>query len=336
MKDTFRLSFSRRLRRGLAVLSVILPVTLLLGGCASAIDWLRLKAYRPTPATETMLQRIPASAQTFRLALADGEHLGMVYWPADQAGAPTLLFLHGTFRNLAQLVPKMSALHEAGYTLLAVDYRGWGESSARVPSEASIVADGRSALALLDRIEPDPKCRILYGHSMGTGVAMHLASTAHFPGDYAGLILESAFSSFPDVARQAGEVAGWLAARLPDQFRSIDRAPAIDAPVLMMHGGQDTTVSPASGRRLFDALSHAPVRRWWLSPQASHSNVASLDAAGYQNELRQWRQQVQAEGAVCAPGRVRAQAVAAFEAELAAARTASAPTALLPAIQTPR
>lgn len=258
-----------------------------------------------------MIQKIPAQAQVFRLPLSGGQHLGWVYWAA-QPGAPTLLFLHGTFRNVAQTMPKIEALHEAGYSVLAVDYRGWGDSSAIVPSEASILSDGRTARAVLNRIEPDPLCRVYYGHSMGSGVAVQLASTAHFKTDYAGLILESAFSSFPDVARQAGEVAGWLAARLPDQFRSIDRAGKIDAPVLMMHGGADTTVAPASGRRLFDALTAAPVRRWWESPQAEHSDVASADAAGYQTQLRQWQDQVRAAGADCVPSPARTEAVQRF------------------------
>jgi pimeloyl-ACP methyl ester carboxylesterase len=88
-----------------------------------------------------------------------------------------LLYLHGTFRNLFGNLSKINALRDAGFAVLAVDYRGWGESAPIMPSEASIHADAGRAWAELLKRQPDARHRVIFGHSMGGAVAVRLAST---------------------------------------------------------------------------------------------------------------------------------------------------------------
>ena len=73
-------------------------------------------------------------------------HRALALWwlPHADPAAPTLLYLHGTFRNLYRNHPKMEALRAAGFSVLAVDYRGWGDSTAIVPSEKTILAEPTS------------------------------------------------------------------------------------------------------------------------------------------------------------------------------------------------
>ena len=195
-----------------------------------------------------------------------------------------MLYLHGTFRNLYQNLRKVEALRDAGFAVLAVEYRGWGDSSRIIPSEATIYADANVAWAELARRQADPRQRVIVGPSMGSGVAVELASRRHAGTDYGGLILESSFTRLPDVARAAGTVgaiASWFATQ---EFNSLTKIGKVDAPILMMHGAADKTVPIALGRRLFDA---APAgARWVEFPTGSHSGLDREAPETYREALR--------------------------------------------------
>ena len=177
------------------------------------------------------------------------DRLHLWWLPNPDPQAPTLLYLHGTFRNLYQNYRKVEALREAGFAVVAVDYRGWGDSSPIIPSEATIYADANVAWAELVRRQSDPRKRVIFGHSMGSGVAVELASQKRAGVDYGGLILESSFTRLPDVASAAGTVgtiASWFATQ---EFDSLSKIGKVDAPILMMHGAADKTVPIALGRQ---------------------------------------------------------------------------------------
>lgn len=266
-----------------------------LGGCA----WLDVKqrqaALRPTPGRPAGFEPGTAAEQarfrpgderwTVQVPAADPaprageapvprtEALALWWLPHPDPAAPTLLYLHGTFRNLYLNLPKIDALRDAGFAVLAVDYRGWGDSAAIVPSEASITADAAVAWAELQRRQPVPQRRLIFGHSMGGAVAVKLASGLHGGHDYAALVLESTFTRLPDVAAAAGfwgRVAGSLTSL---EFDSLSRIARIDAPLLMLHGSADTTVPVELGRRLRDAAP--PGVRWVEVPGGTHSRLHS-------------------------------------------------------------
>ncbi|MGS0758984.1 alpha/beta hydrolase, partial [Roseateles sp. GG27B] len=77
----------------------------------------------------------------------------------------------GTLRSLYYNLPKIEALRDAGFAVLAVDYRGWGDSTAIIPSEATIAADVKTAWAELKRRQPVASQRVIFGHSMGGAAA---------------------------------------------------------------------------------------------------------------------------------------------------------------------
>ena len=250
----------------------------LLTGCTWLQQREREIALRPTP---TAPAHVAAAAASWRdgdqrelRSLPGGQQLALWWLPQPRADAPTLLYLHGTFRNLYQNLPKIDALRDAGYAVLAVDYRGWGDSTPLVPSEASILADAAVAWQALVARQPEPALRVVYGHSMGGAVAVAVAAGLKAGHDYAALVLESTFTRMPDVAREAGwlgRVAGALTAL---SFDSLARVARIDAPVLMLHGNADRTVPVALGRRLRDALPPAQVR-WIEFEGGSHSRLHS-------------------------------------------------------------
>ena len=278
-------------RPGLRALGVCLALGL--GGCAWLDVQQRQAALRPTPGRPAGFEPGTAAEQArFRpgderwtvqvpAAQVDGspaatprtEALALWWLPHADPAAPTLLYLHGTFRNLYQNLPKIDALRALGFAVLAVDYRGWGDSAAIVPSEASITADAAVAWAELQRRQPLPQRRVIFGHSMGGAVAVALASGLHGGSDYGALVLESTFTRLPDVAAAAGfwgRVAGGLTTL---EFDSLSRIGRIDAPLLMLHGSADTTVPVELGRRLRDAAP--PGVRWVEVPGGSHSRLHS-------------------------------------------------------------
>jgi pimeloyl-ACP methyl ester carboxylesterase len=282
---------------------VILALLLSLTGCAWLDTRQRQLALRPTPGPPAAQ---PAEASWFRpgdqpfvlevpadpdVSPGPGPDRLALWWlPHADPDAPALLYLHGTFRNLYGNRPKIAALREAGFSVLAVDYRGWGESTPLVPTEASITADAQVAWAELKRRQPRPERRVIYGHSMGGAVAVRLAAGLHGGTDYAALVLESTFTRLPDVAAEAG-FWGRIAASITTlEFDSLSRIGRIDAPLLMLHGSADQTVPVQLGRRLRDAAP--PGVRWVEFPGGTHSRLHSEAPEMYQETFRELMRQI--------------------------------------------
>jgi hypothetical protein len=280
---------SRRIWRFALRNALIYGVATALVGCA----WLDTKqreiVFRPTPGRPADFDGLRSGDIAFDVevpsAAADGVDRLRLWWlPSPDPQAPTLLYLHGTFRNLYQNLRKIEALRQAGFSVVAVDYRGWGDSSPIIPSEATIYADAHVAWAELVRRQGDPRKRVIFGHSMGGGVAVELASRMRAGSDYGGLILESSFTRLPDVARAAGTlgtVASWFATQ---EFDSLAKIGKVDAPILMMHGAADQTVPIELGRQLYEA---APARARWVEfPSGSHSGLDREAPQHYKQAVR--------------------------------------------------
>lgn len=255
-------------------------------GCAWLNDQERLIIYRPTPSTSTVLTTLPAVTEEYSLEVP--QHCApariTVWWmPQPDAKAPSLLYLHGTFRNLQGNQHKISSLYAAGFSVLAVDYRGWGKSTTIIPSEKTILQDARVAWQELVRREPVPGKRVIYGHSMGSAVAVDLASQLPYPASYGGVILESAFTSFADIAHQAGFWASLIQRFSTERFASIDKIAKVHAPLLMIHGDQDDTIPITLGKQLFAAAS--PPKQWLSISGGHHSDLDEVGKIPYQQAL---------------------------------------------------
>ena len=282
-RPTLRLTL--RLTLGLALL------TPALSGCA----WLDVKQrgwiYRPTPGQLSDWQAITPQDEAFWLSRPDdtaqpgpgpgapAQRLRAIWVPGPDVAAPAVLYLHGTFRNLFQNRAKIAAIQAAGFAVLAVDYRGWGESSAVLPSEASIVEDAELAWAEFQRRVPQAAARIIFGHSMGSGVAVELALRHRAGPAYGALVLESAMTSMPDIARAQGFWGGVAAWVTTQQFASINKIGQIDAPKWFLTGTADNTVPSRQTERLY-AAAHGP-RQLERFDGGSHSGLAQEFPARY-------------------------------------------------------
>lgn len=187
--------------------------------------------------------------------------------------APVMLYLHGARRNVTGSAFRIRHMRELGFSVLAVDYRGFGQSTDELPSEDRVYEDARAAWAWLDRRHPG-RDRYIFGHSLGGAIAVQLASEVS---DSKGLIVEGTFTSIPDVFQTFKW--GWLpiTALITQRFESVDKIGRVKTPVLVVHGSGDSLIRPELGRALFERAV-AP-KRFVLVEGGTHysTNGAGLD-----------------------------------------------------------
>ena len=216
-----------------------------------------------------------SAAEEYVLTTSDGEKVIVWHVPA-QAGHPVVMFFPGNGDSLAGLVHRFRALTADGTGLVALSYRGYAGSTGQ-PSERGLLLDAAAAYDFTasryraDRI-------VLWGFSLGSGVAVALAAERPI----GRLVLEAPYTSTVDVAASRFTIAPvrWL---MIDQFRSDLRIAGVTAPVLIMHGGRDQTISITFGERLF-ALAHEP-KQFVRFAEGDHDN---LDAYGATDTVRQF------------------------------------------------
>ncbi len=269
--------------------AAVLLLALSQAGCAWLIDKQHELALRPTPGQPAGFNGLRSGDERW-LVPVDGsgngtQQLSLWWLPNADAKAPALLYLHGTFRNLYQNLPKIEALREAGFSIVAVDYRGWGDSTPIIPSEETIVADAWRAWDELARRQPDPRRRVIYGHSMGGTIAVRLASELAYGRDFGALAIESTFTSLPDVAAAAGFWGRVGATLTTMEFDARSRIGTVDAPVWILHGGRDRTVPVDLGRQLRDAAR--PGVHWVEFPDGSHSRLHSQFPEQYRQAFQE-------------------------------------------------
>lgn len=166
--------------------------------------------------------------------------------PHDQAKY-TLLFLHGNAGNIADRLEKISLLRKAGLNIFIFDYRGYGLSEGG-PSERGIYVDAKSAYEyLLNSRKIQPEQIILYGESLGTAVAVNLASGSYVRA----IILEGAFTSGKDMARKYYPFLP--AAIFSIKLDSLEKVKKISGAKLFIHSKDDEIVPIVLARKLYDA-----------------------------------------------------------------------------------
>lgn len=205
------------------------------------------------------------------LETADGLSLLAWYRPAQRPELPTLLYLHGNGGNIGHRAEKVRPYIEAGFGLLLAEYRGYGGNPGR-PTETGLYADARAAVGFLRSQGVADGRLVLFGESLGTGVAVQMASE----GAGAALVLESPPSSIPAVAQSRYPIlpAYWLAR---DRFDTLRKIAAIRLPLLVIHGERDSIVPVRFGRAVFAAAPGPKEGRF--IPEAGHNDLYDFGAA---------------------------------------------------------
>ena len=193
---------------------------------------------------------------------SDGVPLRGWWIPGDET-KPVLLFFHGNASTIADLQPFMMLFQRLGLSILAFDYRGYGESEG-TPTEAGTEADADAAWRYLTEVRGINSERLIYyGHSLGGGIATGLAER-HAPGF---LILEGTFTSIPDAAADHYPYlpVRWMARIRYDSFRRIQ---GLKVPVMVIHSPDDEVIPFQHGRKLF-AAAREP--KWFVESRGAHN-----------------------------------------------------------------
>ncbi|NKE65260.1 lysophospholipase [Ramlibacter sp. RBP-2] len=208
-----------------------------------------------------------------------------LWLPADKpVGAPVLLYLHGARWNVAGSAPRIRRMHELGFSVLAIDYRGFGKSTPGLPSEEMAYEDARAAWDWLAAKYPERQ-RYIFGHSLGGAIAIDLASRV---ADERGTIVEGTFTSIPDVASTMKW--GWLpiGPLISQRFEAVRKVAKVGSPLLVVHGDQDRLIQSELGRKLYEAAQGR--KRFLLVEGGSHHSTMAVGLARYREALAEFFQ----------------------------------------------
>jgi len=255
-------------------------------GCAQLAEKERELTFRVMPGEASWFSGLPDGVVEMDIPVAGREHMHAWWWQAEQPDAPAVLYLHGSRWNLTGQLYRIDELHDFGFSVLAIDYRSYGPSDGGVPSEDSVYEDARAAFTRLAELEPDPGRRYIYGHSLGGAIAIDLASklsAGDGPPPAHGLIVESTFTTLPDIARALSYE--WLPLQwiISQKFDSIDKIARVRMPVLIVHGDSDRYVPSRFGKALFAAAR--PPKRLLLVEGGTHNNSMRVGREEYRAAL---------------------------------------------------
>jgi fermentation-respiration switch protein FrsA (DUF1100 family) len=188
-----------------------------------------------------------------------------------------VLFFHGNGGNVSHRLEKLAVFRDIGADTLIIDYRGYGRSSG-TPSEQGIYRDARAAyqwLTTTRRVDPDRI--VVYGESLGSAVAVHLAAEAPM----GGVVVESGFTSVTDIAQKRLPFlpVQWI---LKHKFDSLEKVPRINAPLLILHSRQDELFEMSHPERLL-AAAESPKRL--VEMQGGHNDAYLVSADTYRDAL---------------------------------------------------
>lgn len=278
----------------LALAAAGLGTVLATVGCTSLAQKEREIVFRIEPGVAQWYEGLPAGLQELDLPVPQPskapsaiakQSVHAWWWPSARKDAPAVLYLHGSRWNLTGQLFRIRELHDLGFSVFAIDYRGFGQSAGDLPSEKAVYEDARIGWNALAERVPDPHRRFIYGHSLGGAIAVDLASSLSkeavrndVAAPAAGLVVESSFTTLADIARSLSRSYSmqWLPIQLvlSQKFDAVDKIADVRMPVIVLHGDSDRYVPVDLGRKLFAAAPQP--KRLVVVEDGTHNNSLRL------------------------------------------------------------
>ncbi len=267
-------------RRGWLAVCIAVCLT---GGCAyletKQGDWI----FNPTQGEWRGYRGPPIGIEEVWIPVGSkGEKVHAWWSPNANPDAPLLLYLHGARWNLSGSVTRVPRWNAMGFSVLAIDYRGFGKSmfaDGGTPTEQSANEDSEAAWDYLAQRSPSAK-KFIFGHSLGTSMATHLALKEM---NANGVILEGAFTSIPDMISETKWGFLPVSFLVTQRFDTIGRIDGVKIPILFVHGSADNIVPFNMAEKLY-AAAKAP-KRLLRAEGGSHHNLASAYFDDYQRAV---------------------------------------------------
>ena len=202
----------------------------------------------------------------------DGTRIHAWFVPHDNSRA-TLIYCHGNAGNIGRRLGALQRWHDLGVSVLIFDYPGFGQSEGS-PTEQGTYASARAAWEYLTEDKQIPAHNIvLYGRSLGGGVVAQLASEV----DAKGLIIESSFTSVPDMA---DDIYWWIPVQqlMTVRYETKNKIDSVDYPILIVHSPDDEVVTLSHGQELFE-IANEP--KQFLHTKGGHNGGPTLSEPEY-------------------------------------------------------
>jgi fermentation-respiration switch protein FrsA (DUF1100 family) len=226
--------------------------------------------FRPDQTPPDLARAGVPGVRRMTVATADGLSLLAWYMPPEREDDHVVLYLHGNAGHIGHRAYRLEPFQQLGWGVLLLEYRGYGGNPGQ-PSEAGLVADARAGLTALRAMGFASTRVLLWGESLGSGLAVRLA--VEHP--VAAVVLEAPYTSITDIARSRFPVVpvAWL---LRDRFNSLRVMERVQAPVLVLHGARDQIIPVAMGRAVYGAAPDP--KELWIAPDAGHVDLVEAGA----------------------------------------------------------
>jgi fermentation-respiration switch protein FrsA (DUF1100 family) len=205
------------------------------------------------------------------VALPTSDGLSLLAWYLPARGErPVIVYFHGNAGHIGYRADRIERFAREGYGALMVEYRGYGGNPGE-PSEAGLFEDAAAALRFIEAHGVHGRRLVLYGESLGTGVAVQAATKR----EVGAVVLEAPYTSIAAAAQfhYPFVPASWL---MSDRYDSLSRIGQVTAPVLMLHGARDGVIPLSLGEALFAAAPEP--KEQWIAPQAGHADLGWFGA----------------------------------------------------------
>lgn len=249
------------------ILAIIAAIYI--GACSYLYIFQRSILYHPNQQLEAPEKYSLSDFSAVKITTADNLKITGWYIPAKE-GKPTIMYFHGNAGNLGKRADKFRDFAASGIGILAVSYRGFGDSEGS-PSENGLYEDARAAIKYLAEKGLEAKDITLYGESLGTGVAVQMALEHNFHA----IILEAPYDS---IGARAAELYPYAPINLllKDRFDSISKIAKIHTPLMIIHSKDDEVMPFAHGKKLYDAAVKPKEMHVFENAGHSHFNHKEL------------------------------------------------------------
>lgn len=204
-----------------------------------------------------------------KLDAPDGVRL-ISWWAPAPTGQPTILYFHGNAGGLMDRAERIRLFVNAGFGIVMPSYRGYSGSTGK-PSEKALIGDAALAYDHLRSQGLNPRDIVLYGESLGSGVAVQLATKR----EVAAVILDAPYTSLPDIGKRIYPYIP-VETFMTDRFDSKRHIAGVTAPILIMHGKKDVTTPVELGAALYEVAPKP--KELVVLEEAGHTNIFQFGA----------------------------------------------------------